>query len=65
MAPLAKWDTITSFLNISKNPETLTSLANNTGFFKNAKGSDILTCLAKDTRDAMVDYQVCTRTSSA
>ena len=62
MAPLAKWDKITGFLNNAKSPEVLTSLAYNTGFFKN---SEILANLAKDTRDAMVDYQVCTHTSSA
>ena len=65
MAPLAKWDKITSFFNNAKNPEILTSLANSTGFFKNAKNLEILAGLAKNTHDAMVDYQVCTHTSSA
>ena len=62
MAPLAKWDKITGFLNNPKNPEILTILANTTTFLNNAKNSEILAGLAKNTRAAMVDYQVCTHT---
>ena len=34
------------------------------GFLNNAKDADILSGLAEDIRDAMMDYQVCTRAMS-